>query len=139
MFNLGNENAKDKVEDLANKSENLVKDASRAVKSKTSEIGEAVVEKTDEAKYEANHLISSLRDLINEYSDSSKINRLRGQISDTASELKTAVSNGVSNAYYTGKQKTSDTIQENPLGTLALVAGASLVVGYLFGTKKSDK
>ncbi len=139
MFNLSKENTKDKVEDLANKSEALVNDASQAVKSKTRELGVAVDEKADKAKYEANNLISSLKELVNEYSDTSRISQLKGQIADTATGLKDAVCNEVSNAYSTGKQKTTDAVKENPLGTLALVAGAGLVIGYIFGNRQSDK
>jgi ElaB/YqjD/DUF883 family membrane-anchored ribosome-binding protein len=135
MFNLN----KDKVDDLATQSESLVNDASQAIKSKARDVSAAIDEKADKTKYEANNLISSLKDLINEYSDNSKINQLKGQISETATGLKTAVCNEVSNAYTTSKQKTSDAIKENPLGTLALVAGAGLVVGYIFGARQSDK
>lgn len=139
MFNLNKENAKDKVDELASKSEVFVNDASQAVKSKTRELGAAIEEKADDTKYEANNLISSLKNLIHEYSDTSKMSQLKGQITDTASGIKSAVCDEVSNTYSTGKQKTSDAIKENPLGTLALVAGAGLVVGYIFGARQSDK
>lgn len=139
MFNLSKENTKDKVEALASKSEDLVSDASQAVKGKAREVAVAIDDGADKAKNEANDLISSLKDLINDYSKKSKITQLKEQISDKALGLKTAVSSEVSTAYATSKQKTCDAIKENPLGSLALVAGAALVLGYIFGTRNSDK
>jgi ElaB/YqjD/DUF883 family membrane-anchored ribosome-binding protein len=137
MFNLNKDNLNTKVEALADNSENLVNDASDAIKSKAREVSADISDKTDRAKSEANHLIAGLKALLTEYSDASKINQLKEQFSDKAHELKSAVSDEVSNAYYTGKQKATETVKENPLGTLALVAGAGLVIGFIFGTRQS--
>ena len=137
MFNLNKDHVNAKVENLADQSEGLVNDTSDSIKNKAREVSADISDKTDKAKYEANHLIASLKELLTEYSDSSKINQLKGQFSDKAHELKSAVSDEVSHAYYTGKQRATETVKENPLGTLALVAGAGLVVGFIFGTKQS--
>ena len=67
------------------------------------------------------------------------MSQLKERISETATGLKTVVCNEVSHAYSTSKQKTTNAIKENPLSSLALVAGASLALGYIFGTRKSDR
>lgn len=139
MFNLNKEDIKTKAEVVADHSEEFVNDAASTIKSKAREVSAEIGERTDKAKFEANHLIASLKDLLTEYSDASKLNQLKGQITDKAQELKGVVSDEVSQAYYTGKQKATETVRENPLGTLALVAGAGLVIGFIFGTKQSNK
>lgn len=139
MFNLNKENLTTKAETLADNTEDLVNNASDTITSKAKEISAEVGDKTDKIKYEASHLISSLKDLLIEYADGSKINQVKGQITDKAHELKAVVTDEVSNAYYTGKQKATETVKENPLGTLALVAGAGLVIGFIFGSRQSNK
>jgi ElaB/YqjD/DUF883 family membrane-anchored ribosome-binding protein len=45
----------------------------------------------------------------------------------------------VVNAYATTKERAAETVRENPVGTLVLVAGVGLLLGYVLGSKQSSK
>jgi len=139
MFNLGKEKLKAKADEVADNAQGLVKETSQAIKGKAQELKAEVSETADKAKYEANDLITNLKYLVNEYSDAPKVNRIKNQIADRASELSSAVIDEVSNAYNSGKNKASETVRQKPLATLALIAGAGLVIGYIFGARESSK
>lgn len=139
MFNLGKEPVTTKADQLAQESNKVVEKVSDKIKTSAANISDKIVDKTEETKDQAQSLIHSLRALINEHTQTSKINSLKDQVTDKAAELKTVVTDEVVNAYATTKQRAAETVRENPVGTLVLVAGVGLLLGYVLGSKQSSK
>jgi ElaB/YqjD/DUF883 family membrane-anchored ribosome-binding protein len=139
MWNSDKEVVKDKAEKLANQAEMATEELSMNAKAKIDKAANKAEALTNETKNQTDDLVRSLKSLVNEYADSSKVSDFRDQISDKASELKSVVTEEVSNAYYKGKERASEAVREHPVGTLALVAGAGLLLGYVLGTKQSSK
>lgn len=139
MFNLNKDEVEQKTEQLSKRAKNNVDVASKEIKATADDAADLVKAKTEATKDQATHLIDSLKSLLREYSDTEKINRVKDQISVKASELKEVVAEEVSHAYEKTKQKTADTVVEHPVGTLALAAGAGLLLGYILASKQSSK
>jgi ElaB/YqjD/DUF883 family membrane-anchored ribosome-binding protein len=138
MFNLNKENIKDKSDLLAKKAKSNIEDVSKDITTAANEVSEAVSEKAEDVKGQVNYLIDSLRSVINQYSQASKVDELKGQFTDKANQLKSAVTEEVANAYEVSKQKAAETVKENPVGTLILAASAGLLLGYILASKKSS-
>jgi len=138
MFNLDKGNIKEKSDQLAKKAKNNVDEVSKNISTVANETSEAIADKTEKARGQVNSLIDSLKSVINQYSQPSKIDELKGQFSDKANQLKSVVTEEVSHAYETSKQKAAETVKEHPIGTLLLVAGAGLVLGYVLASKRSS-
>jgi ElaB/YqjD/DUF883 family membrane-anchored ribosome-binding protein len=132
MFNLNKEDIKNKTKMLEEETKELIDETSDKVKENTNHAADQVIRKSRTVKNEAKDLVSSIKQLVNDYTDSSNI-------SEKAIELKDKVAYEAVNAYKTGKEKTEKTIKQHPITTVTLVAGASLMLGYILGTKKSSK
>lgn len=139
MFNLSKENVDEKAEQLSRKAKNNIEVVSNDVKSAADDAADVVKEKTEVTRDKASQLVDSLRALLSEYSDANNLNRVKDQISVKASELKEVVAEGVTNAYQKTKEKTADAVVEHPVGTLALAAGAGLLLGFILASKQSNK
>lgn len=139
MFNLKKDEIKTTTDQLAQDSRVAVDQMAEQLKSSSESAAGKVVEKSEDLKSQANHLISSLKNVIQDYSNASKIEGITEDISDKASALKTAVTDEFNNVYTAGKSKAEVAVKENPLATIAIVAGAGLLIGYLLGTKQSSK
>jgi ElaB/YqjD/DUF883 family membrane-anchored ribosome-binding protein len=139
MFNLNKDNIKSKSDQLEENAKELITETSDKVKEKTGLVANQVVEKTESAKNEANTLVSSIKKLVNEYADANKISEYQTQLSEKAIELKDKMKHEAVHAYKVGKLTTKKSIKEHPIATVALVAGAGLMLGYIIGTKKSSK
>lgn len=139
MFNLGKEPVATKADQLAQESNKVVEKVSEKIKASAANLSDKIVDKTDETKDQAQSLIHSLRALLNEHTEASKINHLKDQVTDKAAELKAVVTDEVAHAYATTKQRAAETVRENPVGTLVLVAGVGLLLGYVLGSKQSSK
>ena len=96
-------------------------------------------QKTLETKHEALSVVDSLKSLINQYASSSNVEHIKNQILDKAYELKGTVKDEVSHAYAAGKERTVHTVQDKPLVSLGLAIGAGLLLGYILGSKQSDR
>ncbi|MDI1299951.1 YqjD family protein [Methylotenera sp.] len=139
MFNLSKKEVLNKTEEITNQAENATANIAENIKSQVNDTSEKMIDKTDSAKQEANQLVRSLKNLINDYSSTSKVSDIKDQLTIKASELKSLVSDEVAIAYANSKQKANDTVKENPLVAVALVAGAGLIIGYILGTKQTSK
>ena len=139
MFNLSKKELLNKTEEITNQAENAAANIAENIKSQVNNTSEKIIDKTDSVKQEANQLVRSLKNLINDYSSTSKVSDIKDQLTIKASELKSLVSDEVAIAYANSKQKATDAVKENPLGTVALVAGAGLIIGYILGTKQTSK
>ena len=139
MFTVGKEPAKTTADKLAQETNQVVEKVSDKIKSSAASITDKIVDKTEETKDQAQALIQSLRALLNEHTQTSKIHQLKDQMTDKATELKTAVTDEVVSAYNTTKERATETVREHPVGTLVLVAGVGLLLGYVLGSKQSSK
>ena len=107
-------------------------------KAAAAQLGNKVNEKSMETKAEAINLISSLKSLLAQYTDLGRASEIKNQIVDKAVELKGTVQNEVSNAYQVGRERTTQTVQEKPITSLAVALGACILLGYILGTKQSS-
>ncbi|HEY0563148.1 MAG TPA: DUF883 C-terminal domain-containing protein [Methylophilus sp.] len=135
MFNLKKDEIKTTSEQLAHDGRVAVDHVAEQVKASAENAADKVAEKSEDLKGQANHLIGSLKNVIQDYTNASKIE----DITDKAAALKTAVTDEFNNVYSAGRSKAEVAVKENPLATLAIVAGAGLLIGYLLGTKQSSK
>jgi len=139
MFNLGKEPVNTTADQLAKDSNKVVEKVSEKIKASAASLSDKIVDKTDETKDQAQSLIHSLRALLNEHTETSKVNQFKDQVVGKAAELKHVVTDEVVNAYATTKERAAETVRENPVGTLVLVAGVGLLLGYVLGSKQSSK
>jgi ElaB/YqjD/DUF883 family membrane-anchored ribosome-binding protein len=139
MFNLNKENIRSEADQLAQEANNTVDKVANQVKASAAKASEKIINKTEATKDQAESLINSLRNLLDEHKQRSKVDEFKEQITDKAAELKAVVTDEVTHAYATTKQRASDTVKENPVGTLVLVAGVGLLLGYVLGSKQSSQ
>ena len=140
MFNSNNqEDLKNKAANLADTVKDNVDDVANDVKRSADRIGSNLHQKTLETKHEALSVVDSLKSLINQYANSTNVEQIKNQILDKAYELKGTVKDEVSHAYAAGKERTVHTVQDKPLVSLGLAIGAGLLLGYILGSKQSDR
>lgn len=139
MFNLKKDEIKSTTEQLAQDGRVAVDHMAEQVKDAADNVADKVSEKSDDLKGQANHLIGSIKNVIQDYSNASKIEGIQEDITHKAAALKHAVTDEFSHVYDAGKTKAETAVRDNPLATLAVVAGAGLLIGYLLGTKQSSK
>jgi len=140
MFNSNNqEELKNKAANLADNVKDNVDSVANDVKRSADRIGSDLQQKTLETKHEALSVVDSLKSLINQYANSTNVEQIKNQILDKAYELKGTVKDEVSHAYAAGKERTVHTVQEKPLVSLGLAIGAGLLLGYILGSKQSDR
>ena len=151
MFNINKQDdLKDKAAHLADTAKDNfdqsttdlkrgAEDLAANVKRGAEDIGHNLQESATEAKHEAMGVINSLKALLAQYTGSSNVQELKHQILDKAYELKGTVSDEVSHAYHSGKERAAHTVQEKPLLSLGLAVGAGVLLGYILGTKNSSK
>jgi len=137
---------KENVTELIENAERNLGDLAQDAKKSASDIGNKALEKGNETKNEAYQVIQSLKALLAQYSDSSQISEIKEQVTSKAAELKGratefkhTVEDEVSHAYETGKARTVQTVQEQPLLSLVLVLGAGALIGYILGSKQNNK
>ncbi|WP_020168712.1 MULTISPECIES: DUF883 C-terminal domain-containing protein [Methylotenera] len=140
MFNSNKqEELKDKAANLADTVKDNVEDVANDVRRSAERVGSNLQQKTLETKHEALSVVDSLKSLINQYASSSNVEQIKNQILDKAYELKGTVKDEVSHAYAAGKERTVHTVQDKPLVSLGLAIGAGLLLGYILGSKQSDR
>jgi ElaB/YqjD/DUF883 family membrane-anchored ribosome-binding protein len=145
MFNLGKkevstqEEMKDKAVSLVANVKNDVLEVTDDVKKTANNVSQKVQQSSKEAKQEALNLIDSLKALLTEYTAGSKATAMKDQFVEKAVELKGVVEDEVAQAYARGKERTTQTVQDKPLLSLAVVLGAGVLVGYILGSKQSSK
>lgn len=139
MFNLGKENIRTDADQLAQEASNTVEKVAEQIKTSAAKVSDKIANKTDATKDQAESLIHSLKNLLDEHKQKSKVEQLKEQLTDRAAELKHVVTDEVTNAYATSKQRAAETVKENPVGTLVLAAGVGLLLGYVLGSKQSSQ
>lgn len=139
MFNLGKENIHTDADQLAQEAHQTVEKVADQIKSTAAKVSNKIANKTDDTKDQAESLIHSLKNLLDEHKQKTKVEQLKEQLTDKAAELKTVVTDEVVNAYASTKQRAAETVKENPVGTLVLVAGVGLLLGYVLGSKQSSQ
>jgi ElaB/YqjD/DUF883 family membrane-anchored ribosome-binding protein len=139
MFNLGKDNIRSDADTLAQEAHNTVEKVAEQIKTSAAKVSDKIVNKTEATKDQAESLINSLRALLDDHKQRSKVDEFKDQITGKAAELKNVVTDEVVNAYATTKQRATDTVKENPVGTLVLVAGVGLLLGYVLGSKQSSQ
>ena len=140
MFNTNKQDElKDKAAYLAHTAKSNIEETASDMRRGAEEIGRDLQKTVTEGKHEALGVINSLKGLLAQYTNSTNVQELKEQILDKACELKGTVSNEVSHAYHTGKDRTVQTVQEKPLLSLGLAVGAGVLLGYILGSKNSSK
>jgi ElaB/YqjD/DUF883 family membrane-anchored ribosome-binding protein len=139
MWKSDKETIQDKSEELASAVGNAAESVTDSAKVKAEKAANEIARATNETKYQANDLMLSLKKLVNDYADNTSVDELKDRLTSKASELKSVVTDEVSHAYATGKEKASTAVKEHPVGTIALVAGVGLLLGYVLGSKHSSK
>jgi ElaB/YqjD/DUF883 family membrane-anchored ribosome-binding protein len=139
MFNLNKDNIRSDADKLAQEANNTVEKVADQIKASASKVSDKIANKTEATKDQAESLINSLRNLLDDHKQKSQVDQFKEQITDKAAELKSVVTDEVVHAYATTKQRAADTVKENPVGTLVLVAGVGLLLGYVLGSKQSSQ
>jgi ElaB/YqjD/DUF883 family membrane-anchored ribosome-binding protein len=139
MFNLSKENTRTDADQLAHEASKTVDKVADQIKTSAAKVSEKIASRTDTTKDQADSLISSLRNLLDEHKQKTKVEQLKEQLTERAAELKHVVTDEVANAYATSKQRAAETVKENPVGTLVLAAGVGLLLGYVLGSKQSSQ
>jgi ElaB/YqjD/DUF883 family membrane-anchored ribosome-binding protein len=67
------------------------------------------------------------------------VDEIKQQINNKIADLKHVVTDEVSHAYSTSKQRAVDAVKEHPVSTLMVVAGVGLLLGYVLGSKQSSQ
>jgi ElaB/YqjD/DUF883 family membrane-anchored ribosome-binding protein len=130
---------KSKTEELSEEAKETVNKASDNVKSSANKANQSIAKAANNTEDHAESLINGLRDLINQHSSPSDINAMKNRFVEKATELKSVVGHEITNAYDVSKERAVEQVKNHPLGTVALVAGAGLLLGFILGTKQSSK
>lgn len=137
MFNFSKENVEQTTEDLAKKSDKAIQEIASQVKITANDLLNAVHDTTEETQDKAKELIRSLKENIDQLADND-VESIGNTLSSRASRVKHQVEEEVSQTYHALREKTVDTVQQHPLGTVLIAAGAGLLIGYLLGSKRKE-
>lgn len=138
MQNINRSKTQDKTEELREEAKDTINKASSSAKSSVNETNQSITNAANRTEDYADRLINGLRDLINQHSSPSNINSMKEKFVDKASHLRSVVGHELSTAYDISKERASEQVKNHPVGTLALVAGTGLLLGFVFGTKHSS-
>lgn len=137
MFNLSKDNVEQTTEQLAKQSDQAIEEIASQVKSTANDLLEAVQDTTENTQDKAKELIRTLKSSIDRLTSEDAAS-IASKISAGAGRVKDQVQQEVSETYHTLKDRTADTVQEHPVGTVLVAAGVGLLVGYLLGAKRRD-
>lgn len=144
MFNLGKkkvtpqEELKDNAVNLVANVKNNVLEITDDIKRSANKVGDKFQHSTAETKQEVANLVNSLEALLAQYTSASKASEVKDQFVEKAVQLKDAMQNEVYHAYTVGKKRTVQTVQNQPILSIAVAAGAGLLIGYILGNKQSS-
>lgn len=142
MFNLGKkkvtpqEELKDNAVNLVANVKNNVLEITEDIKRSANKVGDKLQHSTAETKQEAAILVNSLEALLAQYTSASKASEVKNQFVEKAVELKAAMQDEVNRAYKVGKECTVQTVQNQPILSIAVAAGTGLLIGYILGNKQ---
>ncbi len=145
MFNL-NKTPDTKTSDVADYASQLVDNAesnvnhiAHDVKTSTTDLNKKIQKQGKETKEDVYQLVDSLKSLLAQYTEDSKVTGIKNQLIDKAVKLKGVVQDEVTHAYNVSKAHTVQTVQDKPILSLAVALGAGVLMGYILGTKQSSK
>lgn len=138
MLNMNKSKVEDRTEEISAEAKETLNKASSNIKSTANKANQSIAKAANNTEDQAESLINGLRDLINQHSNASDIHSMKEKFVEKASQLKSVVSHELSNAYVLSKEKAAEQVKNHPVGTLALVAGTGLLLGFVLGTKQSS-
>ncbi|TXI45131.1 hypothetical protein [Methylophilus sp.] len=138
MFNFSKDNVENTTDRLAKKSDQAIEQIAAQVKSTANELLDAVNDTADNTQDKAKELIHTLKSNLDRLTSEESAASIASDLSSKAGRVKEQVQREVSDTYHTIKDKTVDTVQEHPLGTVLVAAGVGLLIGYLLGTKRGE-
>jgi ElaB/YqjD/DUF883 family membrane-anchored ribosome-binding protein len=138
MFNFSKDNVENTTDRLAKKSDQAIEQIAAQVKSTANELLDAVNDTADTTQDKAKELIHTLKSNLDRLTSEENAASIAADLSSKAGRVKEQVQREVSDTYHTIKDKTADTVQEHPLGTVLVAAGVGLLIGYLLGTKRRE-
>lgn len=138
MFNFSKDNVENTTDRLAKKSDQAIEQIAAQVKSTANELLDAVNDTADNTQDKAKELIHTLKSNLDRLTSEESAASIASDLSSKAGRVKEQVQREVSDTYHTIKDKTADTVQEHPLGTVLVAAGVGLLIGYLLGTKRRE-
>jgi len=138
MFNFSKDNVENTTDRLAKKSDQAIEQIAAQVKSTANELLDAVNDTADNTQDKAKELIQTLKSNLDRLTSEESAAAIASDLSSKAGRVKEQVQREVSDTYHTIKDKTADTVQEHPLGTVLVAAGVGLLIGYLLGTKRRE-
>lgn len=138
MFNFSKDNVENTTDRLAKKSDQAIEQIAAQVKSTANELLDAVNDTADNTQDKAKELIHTLKSNLDRLTSEESAASIASDLSSKAGHVKEQVQREVSDTYHTIKDKTVDTVQEHPLGTVLVAAGVGLLIGYLLGTKRGE-
>ncbi|OYY49798.1 MAG: hypothetical protein B7X95_09920 [Methylophilaceae bacterium 17-44-8] len=139
MFNLNKDAVRSDADKLAEEANNTVDKVAGQIKSTANKVSDNIVNKTENTKDQAEALINSLRALMDDLKQTTNVDEIKQQINNKIADLKHVVTDEVSHAYSTSKQRAVDAVKEHPVSTLMVVAGVGLLLGYVLGSKQSSQ
>ncbi|SDK42551.1 Membrane-anchored ribosome-binding protein, inhibits growth in stationary phase, ElaB/YqjD/DUF883 family [Methylophilus rhizosphaerae] len=137
MFNFSKDNVEQTTDRLAKQSDHAIEEIASQVKSTANDLLEAVQDTTENTQDKAKELIRTLKSNIDRLTSEDAAS-IASKISAGAGRVKDQVQQEFNETYHTLKDRTADTVQEHPLGTVLVAAGVGLLVGYLLGAKRRD-
>ncbi|WP_029146856.1 YqjD family protein [Methylophilus sp. 5] len=138
MFNFSKDNVENTTDRLAKKSDQAIEQIAAQVKSTANELLDAVNDTADNTQDKAKELIQTLKSNLDRLTSEESAAAIASDLSSKAGRVKEQVQREVSDTYHSIKDKTADTVQEHPLGTVLVAAGVGLLIGYLLGTKRRE-
>ncbi len=138
MLNISKDNVEKTTERLASHSDQAIEEIASQVKSTASDLLDAVQDTTDSTQDKAKELIRALKSNIDRLTNEETVASITTKITAGAGRVKDQVQQEFTETYHTIKDKTADTVQEHPVGTVLVAAGVGLLVGYLLGAKRRD-
>lgn len=143
MLNINRSKTQDKIldktEKLSDEAKDTINKASNSVKSTANKANQSILRATNNTENQAESLIDGLRDLINQHSSPSAPNSMKKKFVEKATQLRSTVGHELSTAYDISKERAAEQVKNHPVGTLALVAGTSLLIGFALGNKQSSR
>ena len=134
---------KDKAANLANNLrtnvENVTNEVKSDIKNEAANLVDMVHQQSVETKAQAVGVIESLKSLVSSYTSGSNVAEMKTQILDKANQLKDLVKDEASHVYEVTKERTTQTVQDKPMMTLAIAVGAGVLLGYILGSKAHSK
>lgn len=138
MFNISKDNVEQTTDRLAKQSDHAIEEIASQVKSTATDLLDAVQDTTDSTQDKAKELIRALKSNIDRLAEEEGVANIAAKFTAGAGRVKEQVQQELTETYHTVKDKTADTVQQHPLGTVLLAAGVGILVGYLLGGKRRD-